>query len=75
MVRSQVENKYLGISAENEKAAYDMLANIVYILPYRRKLEQYISANNQGSKACGLWDCPVTTIVALNIYSRMKRIS
>jgi cyclic beta-1,2-glucan synthetase len=68
--RSQVENKYLGISAENEKAAYDMLANIVYILPYRRKLEQYISANNQGQQS--LWSLGLSgdnPIVALNIYS------
>ena len=68
--RSQVENKYLGISTENEKAAYDMLANIVYILPYRRKLEQYISANNQGQQS--LWSLGLSgdnPIVALNIYS------
>lgn len=68
--RSQVENKYLGINAENEKAAYDIYANMVYILPYRRTLHDNITANTLGQKS--LWSLGISgdnSIVTLRVYS------
>ncbi|MCK9479512.1 MAG: hypothetical protein M0R40_08460 [Firmicutes bacterium] len=67
--RSQVENKYLGMSAKNEKAAYDMLSNIIYTLPYRRTLSDYILSNKLGQQS--LWSQGISgdnPIIALRIY-------
>ncbi|NLB81155.1 MAG: hypothetical protein GX800_06015 [Clostridiaceae bacterium] len=67
--RSHVESKYLGISAQNEKAAYDILANIIYILPYRRQLQQHILDNKLGQQS--LWSHGISgdnPIIVLRIY-------
>ncbi len=68
--RSQVENKYLGISIRDEKAAYDILANVLYILPYRQRLAEYISQNTLGQQS--LWSLGISgdnPIVTLRVYS------
>ncbi|OQB16078.1 MAG: N,N'-diacetylchitobiose phosphorylase [Firmicutes bacterium ADurb.Bin193] len=68
--RSKVENKYLGISAADEKAAYEILANTIYILPYRRRLSEYISKNTLGQQS--LWPFGISgdnPIVVLCAYS------
>ena len=68
--RSRVENKYLGISAENESSAYALLPNMFYILPYRTALAEYINENRLGQT--GLWTMGISgdnPIVTLRISS------
>ena len=68
--RSQIENKYLGINAKLEKCAYDMYANMTYILPYRKSLAKYIENNKLGQRT--LWSLGISgdnPIITLRVYS------
>jgi len=68
--RSQIENKYLGINAKLEKCAYDMYANMTYILPYRKSLSNYIENNKLGQRS--LWSIGISgdnPIITLRVYS------
>lgn len=53
LTRSQVEAKYLNIKAHEMELYQDLISNILYISPQRRKYEQQIKDNREGQPA--LW--------------------
>jgi cyclic beta-1,2-glucan synthetase len=52
-IRSQMSSKYLNLK-NTEMECYDnMISNVIYLSPLRRKYEKYITANKKGQ--AGLW--------------------
>lgn len=69
--RSQIENKYLNISAQAEEDAYAILPHLTYILPKHRETEEAISKNTLGQQ--NLWpygisgDNPIVTVQVFGV--------
>ena len=53
LTRSQVETKYLNIKAQEMELYQDMISNILYISPQKRKYMQLIQKNRKGQSS--LW--------------------
>lgn len=71
VIRSQIETKYLNIKAHEIELYQDMISDIIFLSPLRRKHAQYIQENRRGQSA--LWtygisgDRPIVLVKIRNV--------
>lgn len=71
VIRSQIETKYLNIKAHEMELYQDMISDIIFLSPLRRKHAQYIQENHRGQSA--LWtygisgDRPIVLVKIRNV--------
>ncbi len=71
VIRSEIETKYLNINAHEMELYQDMISDIIFLSPLRRKHAQYIMENARGQSA--LWtygisgDRPIVLVKIRNV--------
>ena len=67
LTRSQVETKYMNIKAQEMELYQDMISDIIFISPHRRKNGRQISENRMGQSSLWLYgisgDRPIVLVV------------